>query len=138
HVDDAPAAGEALAIRAAVARGATVVDVEHADTAAREERGVLREIAGDVTRGASMHEYEHGRELALEPLEIAVLGGVVERMNRAERAGIGLRLGDGVHAGGQVDLAAAERAEGACGYVELPQTAGHGGTSTGEEDRKSG
>ena len=80
-VDDAPLAAQPVAVLAAVARGAAVVDVDDADAPAGEERLLQREDGKRVRRRAAVHVNEERRELA----------------RRSRHHGTSGRVDDGVH-----------------------------------------
>jgi hypothetical protein len=54
-------------------------------------------------------------------------------MHGAERAFVALRLGDRVHARGEIDLSAAQRAQRTGRDVELPEPAGYRGARSREQ-----
>ena len=117
-VDDAPLAAQPLPVLASVPGRAAVVDVEHADSAAREERDSSGCRARDVRRRSAVHQQDVRREFAVRRADVRVARRVVEGVHRAVRAvvdhGAGLRHpfrsrrrcapGDALRLGGPVDV----------------------------------
>mgnify|MGYP003694200065 CR=1 FL=1 len=83
HVGDAPGRIEPLAVGAAEARAARVVDVEHGKTATGKELGAQLQAGVGHAGGTAMYEQEGRRQGTGRPPMRRVAGGIVEAIHGA-------------------------------------------------------